>query len=163
MLKPKFYTSILLFISSYSPLFAMLIIKDYNFSFYRFENKIISVVTIILILLSNAILFISLRSSKEAQTEVRVINSDPKSNEFISYTIPYLLAFYGADWSSINNLLSLLLFLSVIFVLSLRSGIIFINPLLSIIGYSLFQVTYSYLNQEKKLYFYLRKNRNRIR
>lgn len=144
MMRPKLITSFLLFVSSYTPLFLMLVIKDYSFIFYSFQNTYLSIGTLSIVLIANILLLIILRLSKDGQTLVEIEKAESKSNEFISYTIPYLLAFYGADWTTINNILSLLLFLSVLFVLSLRSGTLFINPILALLGYSLYYITYSY-------------------
>ncbi|MCR1795898.1 hypothetical protein, partial [Leptospira sp. id769339] len=65
--------------------------------------------------------------------------------------VPYIIAFYGADWASLNSLLSLLLFLIVIFILSFRSGTLFVNPLLSFVGYILYEIEIEYQGKKKTI------------
>lgn len=63
-----------------------------------------------------------------------------KSNEFVSYTIPYLIAFFGASLKDPREVVALSIFLIVIMIFVVRSHLVFVNPLLSILGYNLYEV-----------------------
>lgn len=140
-MKPRLFTSIILFLSSYAPLFCILIVRDFNLEHWRFENFRLDIILGSVILASIVLLGISVyRLRKPSKEIVTVLSVRNKSNEFVSYTIPYLIAFFGASLKDPREVVSLSIFLIVIMIFVVRSHLVFVNPLLSILGYNLYEV-----------------------
>jgi len=73
---------------------------------------------------------------------VVVTKAANKSGDMFSYTIPYMLSFMRVDLGDWKTLLSLALFLTVLFVMAYRTQTVFINPILAIVGYMLIDCTF---------------------
>jgi len=58
------------------------------------------------------------------------------------YTIPYILAFLRIDLGDWQTLLSLFIFLAMLFVVAYRTQTVFVNPVLALAGYMLIDCTF---------------------
>jgi len=143
-MKPRIATAVMLFIASYSPLFFVLTMKDYNFDLGQFANPSRSIGILVLSLLSIIVSVILLRIIPKGSYIVKILSVENRSGDFLNYSIPYLLSFLGNDLSDIHDTLALVVFLSIMLIVSLKTHAIFINPLLVIAGYSLFDIEYEY-------------------
>jgi hypothetical protein len=77
--------------------------------------------------------------------DIIVISSiENKSPDIINYTIPYLLAFINTDLNSLPDIISVGIFLVILMVLTITSKSIFINPVLAMAGYGLYDIHYTY-------------------
>lgn len=134
--------SLTLFMSAYSPLMLILVIKDMDLSVpYLFANPLISA---ILVLVAIASSWMTLAAVKEVDggLPVEVIKATNKSGDMFGYTIPYMLSFMRVDLGDWQTLASLALFLSVLFVMAYRTQTVFINPVLAVAGYMLIDCTF---------------------
>lgn len=144
-MKPKIITAILLFISAYSPLFLILAVKDFRFKHpYGFDNPILISVLIGISILSVILLFYTMNNMKRGNMPIQVKEIKNRSIDLINYTIPYIISFVGLSLSDINDIISLLIFLFLLLLLTLKSKSVFINPLLLMIGYNLYDVEYEF-------------------
>lgn len=75
---------------------------------------------------------------------VKVVSSKNKSVDIIGYTVPYMVAFFGIDMSKYEDTISLGIFLIVLLLLTIASKAIFLNPILVISGYGLYDLEYEY-------------------
>ncbi|EHH1179032.1 hypothetical protein WB533_003383 [Vibrio vulnificus] len=169
--KTRLLSSIAIFISGYTPLFLIMIIKDIKevvwlehtfesavwvFSKiklpYWFEFKNIEIVLALLILsvLSLALLAYVLRNVTKRPFSIDIINAKSRSSEVVNYTIPYMISFVAFDLSKWQDIFSLFLFLSVLCLLSVRSQSVFINPILAALGYGLYDCKYNEAGNEKE-------------
>ncbi|MDR1326344.1 MAG: hypothetical protein LBK00_09955 [Treponema sp.] len=71
-----------------------------------------------------------------------------RSPDIINYTIPYLLAFINTDLNSLPDIISVGIFLVILMVLTITSKSIFINPVLAMAGYGLYDIHYTYNNND---------------
>ena len=55
-----------------------------------------------------------------------------------TYTIPYMISFYNFNLGDWKTLLSLFVFMSLMFALAYRTQNVFINPILALAGYGLY-------------------------
>lgn len=156
--------SIAIFISGYTPLFLIMIIKDIKgFVWYEHvlkepffiinkivlpywvsvknANVVISLIAISII--SLLLLRYVLNNITNNPFQIRIITAKSRSSEVVNYTIPYMISFVAFDLNLWQDITSLILFLSVLCLLSIRSQSIFINPILSAIGYGLYDCRYS--------------------
>lgn len=134
--------SLVLFLSAYSPLMIILVIKDMDFSKPWFLQS--PVHSCILLLIAVASSFITLRAVKEVDGGLPVVitKAANKSGDMFGYTVPYMLSFMRIDLSDLQTMLSLMIFLGVLFVMAYRTQTVFINPILAMAGYLLIDCTF---------------------
>ena len=136
-------TAPLLFISAYSPLFLILIVKDFNHEKTCWLNHPwVALFLIILVVLSNVFLYISIRSVDKGNNMVEVISTKNRSLDLINYTIPYIIPFVGVNLSTLGDIFSLIVFLLMMMLLTIKSQTVFMNPVFLILGYNLYDMEY---------------------
>lgn len=155
--------SIAIFISGYTPLFLIMMIKDVQAIIWltytlnspflgltqlnlpvglAFKNIYVVCGLLFIALSSLGILWFVLNNITNNPFEITVVKAKSRSSEVVNYTIPYMISFVAFDLSKWQDLLSLLIFLGILCLLSIRSQSIFINPILAALGYGLYDVSY---------------------
>jgi len=143
-MKPRIITLVLLFISSYSPLFLILAVKDFDFDNWCLKHPIAVWIMLGISLLSIVLLFVSLRYLKKGNMPVKIISVKNRSVDLINYTIPYILSFFSFDLSKWDDIISLFIFLLIMLILTITSKSIFLNPILAFAGYGMYDIEYEY-------------------
>jgi hypothetical protein len=144
-MKPKLLTAILLFISAYSPLFLILAVKDFDFyCSYSFGHPIAISILLGLSALSVILLFVTIGSIKRGNMPVTVKTVENRSVDLINYTIPYIVSFFGFDLAKVEDIISLSIFLLLLLLLTIKSKSVFMNPILLLAGYNLYDLEYEY-------------------
>lgn len=144
-MKPKLLTAILLFISAYSPLFLILSVKDFDFyKSHRFHHPIGIFILLSVSLVSVILLFLTISSIHRGNMPVTVKSVKNRSVDLINYTIPYIVSFFGFDLAKIEDTISLSIFLFLLLLLTLKSKSVFMNPILLLAGYNLYDLEYEY-------------------
>lgn len=120
----------------------ILAIKDIDFSspwFFRTPTY-----SGILILTAVGSSVITLWAVKEINDGLPVVitKAANKSGDMFGYTIPYMLSFMRIDLGDWQTLLSLVIFLGILFIMAYRTQTVFINPILAIAGYMLIDCTF---------------------
>ncbi|ENR2666223.1 hypothetical protein ACEU8G_001742 [Escherichia coli] len=140
--------SVLLFLSAYSPLMIILIIKDIDTAEpWLFRTPILSGILFLIAIGSS---FITLRTVKSIDEglPVTITKAANKSGDMFGYTIPYMLSFIIVDLSDWQTALGLSVFLCVLFIMAYRTQTVFINPVLAISGFMLIDCTFKRGNEE---------------
>lgn len=144
-MKPRLFTAILLFISAYSPLFVILAVKDFDFNnTHHFKHPITIYAMLGIALLSVVLLFVSVSKMKRGNMCITVKTVKNRSVDLINYTIPYIVSFFGFDLSKIEDSVSLSIFLLLMLLLTIKSKSVFMNPILLLAGYNLYDLEYEY-------------------
>lgn len=144
-MKPKIFTAILLFVSAYSPLLLILAVKDFDFNnLYRFHHPVVICIMLGIALLSIVLLFITVSSIKRGNMPVKIMAVKNRSIDLINYTIPYIVSFFGFDLSKIEDVVSLTVFLLLMLLLTVKSKSVFMNPILLLAGYNLYDLDYEF-------------------
>jgi len=144
-MKPKLITAILLFISAYSPLFIILAVKDFDFDKINwFKHPIQILLLISVTFISLILLFYSIKSIKRGNMPVKITLVKSRSIDLINYTIPYIVSFFGFDLSKTNDVISLTIFLLLMLLMTIKSKSVFMNPILLLLGYNLFDIEYEF-------------------
>lgn len=146
-MRPKLFTAILLFISSYSPLFLILVIKDFDFCKNQFSHPCLAFISLLVIIGSVFMLFITISSIRRGNLIGEIITVRNRSVDLINYTIPYMISFCGIDLNKPEDLISISLFMMILLLLTITSKSVFLNPLLAIIGYGLYDLEYKLDNK----------------
>jgi len=125
---------VLLFFSSYSPLFLILAIRHFD---DRWVFGVFLGIAIISVVLLVAFIRVSMRSTTYGVTARA---SRPRDGDVAGYVVAYLLPFFSLDLSRLEDALSLAVLLVVVGVLYVHSNMVYVNPLLALSGYHLFEV-----------------------
>ncbi len=142
-MKPKLFTAILLFISAYAPLFIILAVKDFDFkTSHVFQHPIPVYVLLGITVLSIILLFATVASMKRGNLVAEVVSVKNRSVDLINYTIPYMVSFFGIDLSKPEDVISISVFLLILMLLTVTSKSVFMNPLLALVGYGLYDLEY---------------------
>jgi hypothetical protein len=144
-MKPRLLTAILLFISAYSPLFLILAVKDFDFKYtYEFNHPIGISILLGMSLLSVVLLFATITSIKKGNMPVTVKAVKNRSVDLINYTIPYIVSFFEFDLAKVEDIISLGIFLLLLLLLTIKSKSVFMNPILLLAGYNLYDLDYEF-------------------
>jgi len=137
------WASLLLFLSAYSPLILILIIKDYDpiSPDWLPRNPVLGGFLLFVAIASSAAI---LHSMKEISGGLPVVvtKAANKSGDMFGYTIPYMLSFLKVDLGDWQTITGLLIFLSILFVMAYRTQTVFVNPILALAGYMLIDATF---------------------
>jgi hypothetical protein len=142
-LKIKYGTSVAIFVSGYIPLFFVLIIKDFNLEQLQYNNQIQVMIVWLLVVVSYVWLRVTLHCLRREDSRMmayKIRKVKFKSSEIVNYTIPYMISFYSFDLSDLKNILSFVLFLSVLCYLSIMSHSVFFNPFVAGLGYNVYEL-----------------------
>ena len=140
--------SLVLFLSAYSPLMVILAIKDMNLGLtHLFNSPAASGILVFMALGSSFMTLMTVRSIENGLPVV-VTKAANKSGDMFGYTVPYMLSFMRVELGDWQTLLSLALFLFVLFIMAYRTQTVFINPVLAITGYMLIDCTFKRDNKE---------------
>lgn len=138
------WASLVLFLSAYSPLLLILIIKDYDPTHLTClpRSPVLSGILLLVAVLSS---IATLRSVKEISggLQVTVTKASNKSGDMFGYTVPYMLSFLRVDLGDWQTIISLLIFLMILFVMAYRTQTVFVNPILALAGYMLIDCTFT--------------------
>jgi len=137
------WASLLLFLSAYAPLLLILVIKDYDpQQFHWLPQHPLFSAMMLLIAIGSCIGILRAVRDIQSGLSVEVTKASNKSGEMFGYTIPYMLAFLHIDLGDWQTLLSLFIFLAMLFVVAYRTQTVFVNPVLALAGYMLIDCTF---------------------
>ena len=165
-LKLKNTSLVVLFLTSYLPLFGLLVLRQIKqnrdcliFSGLNKDGIILFLskfgLSIFLILISTYGLFgvYSLMKNLKRKINngeiVKILDIENKNSEAIGYISTYIVPFIFQDTNDIFDLTSIILVLIIIFLIYTKSNMIVINPILNI-THSLFQIEYSVKGKKRK-------------
>ena len=122
-----------LFLSSYLPLFLIFAIRNWP---NCLANSMLGFV-IIYSLVWAAIIWITKNTTIESY---KVLKVDNKAKDALSYLIPYIISFVSFDLAKWQDIVSLFILLVIIFAISMHSELIYINPMLYLFEYRVYDV-----------------------
>jgi hypothetical protein len=132
---PRLVFRITLFLSSFSPLFALM----------AFENRghCLAVVLLggaVFVGVSGLVAVMATLNS-EVGPPIIPLSAVPKDGDVLAYIAVYLVPFLSVDLNHANGIVAFCGFLVVLGIVYINSNMLFVNPLLSIAGYHTFEVT----------------------
>ena len=132
------FTRIILFFSSYVPLFVFLTILN---TFGFFPGDIVTAAMAFLGIIGFFRLLSGTATSAPQNLTIRSLQ--PRDGDFIGYTLTYIVPFLVSQQSSVNKKVVFALLLALLCFMYIKSEFFYINPLFALKGYRLFQVTTS--------------------
>lgn len=121
----------------------ILIIKDYDATnpVLLPQNPLSSGILLLIAAFSSLAVLHSVREIDGGLT-VTVTKASNKSGDMFGYTIPYMLSFMKVDMGDWQVMVSLALFLAILFIMAYRTQTVFVNPILALAGYMLIDCTF---------------------
>jgi len=128
------YVKILLFLSSYIPLFVVLLLLHHT-------NKVFVIVMFVIIAVTLGTLLLLFKASEmEGDYPPDKITEPDNINEIgLEYIITYIFPFLFMNFSDPSVLLSLLIMFFVIGYIYINSDLIYMNPMLNLFGYNIYK------------------------
>ena len=160
-MKLRLLSSVLIFISAYSPLSVIFLIQDYDSKTKTLGHPAIVYSILGVSLLSCLLVWLAVRSVKSSSPPVEVVSVSNRSGELINYSIPYMISFFVMDLEDTSLLISFGFFMVVMYWLTLKTHNIFVNPILASLGYNLYDVKYSLDGREHEDFFLIKGSRLR--
>lgn len=145
---------LLLFLSSYTPLYLIFAARLWNFDSpvfgmqipsYDFAGYSVSVLTLVAfgfaLASSGYLLFILwVRRTNQGQLET-FVGHENKSHLFSEYLLVYIFPLVVMEFDSLDDVFSFALFFALVAIIAIRSNRLYANPILALLGYSIYQVT----------------------
>ncbi len=132
---PNIPTRLILFLSSYSPLFLLISVRGWH------DNWKLALGLAIVAVVSVAVLFTFLHYAQTlGPGKIRVASVASRDGDAMSYIVTYLLPFLAVHLSDATDVGSLGIVILVIGFLYVNSNMIYTNPVLNIAGYHTFEV-----------------------
>lgn len=132
---PNVTTRVVMFLSSYAPLFLIMAFK-YGLAHWIFGMTmgLLSVGSIVAIVVY---LNVAAGLGSDRVLVERISGKDP---EAMSYIVTYLIPFLDINIDQPENLVSLLLLFLVLGIVYVHSNLFYINPTLNVLNYHLFEI-----------------------
>lgn len=125
-----------LFLSSYSPAFLILAVRAFDRCWGLFA------VSLALAVVSAGAFLAFIHFARQGGPfQGEVLDVEPRDFELAAYVASYLLPFVTVIGAGAQDIIALALFLVFIGVIWVNTGLVYLNPLLSIAGYHVYIVT----------------------
>jgi hypothetical protein len=132
---PNLPTRLILFLSSYAPLFLIVALRGWR------DTRTIAYALIGVAVVSVIVLFIFLSSARKlAPGKVSVASVVSRDGDVMSYIVTYLLPFLAVKLNDPMDVGSLAVVFIVIAILYISSNMIQTNPVLNLVGYHVFEI-----------------------
>jgi len=152
-MKIKFWYAVIIFLSAYSPLSVIFLIQGFDLQKpYYFENHWFILAWITVSIFSVVITTIAVKTVNYSGPLAKIQSVKNISGELLNYSIPYMISFFALDLSNTRLIFSFLFFLGLLFFLTYKTHNVFINPILTILGYKLYDVEYEQLGKTRNNY-----------
>jgi hypothetical protein len=135
---PNVLTRTILFLSSYSPLF--LIFSFHLWHLHKWTSGALTLVAVGSVVALTT--FISYAQQLQPAT-ITVESVKSRDGDVMSYIVTYLLPFLAVKLDDYMDALSFSLLLLVVAVLYINSNLIYVNPILNLMGYHIFEVDHA--------------------
>lgn len=124
----------LLFLSSYSPLLGVFALLD---TFGAGAPSIVCTVLAGLGLILLPMLFVDRTTAPHS---LQVTSARPRDGDVLAYIASYLVPFASVNASSTRQQAAVGIFIALIAVLYVRTQMFYVNPILALVGYRIFEV-----------------------
>jgi hypothetical protein len=132
---PNVPTRVILFFSSYAPLFLIIAMRGWE------KSRHLALGIAIFAIFSVVLLFVFLRIVRKVAADKIIVESVvSRDGDAMSYIVTYLLPFLAVKLDDVMDAGSLAIVLLVIAVLYVNSNMIYTNPVLNFAGYHIFEI-----------------------
>ncbi|PSU59429.1 hypothetical protein [Photobacterium phosphoreum] len=157
----KLWVELLIFISSYYPLFLILFIRDigsdsatipFGFDSYISYWAVGGLLISSICTLVTAFIMRKLFSEAQGSVEIILTEVTPVRGDMLNYTLPFLIGLFAFDYKTLQSIASLFVFLLFMFAFTRKEKIIVLNPMFLLLGIRLFEIKYRKVGQPNGLH-----------
>lgn len=135
MTELKLWVKVILFLSSYSPLSVILMLKN-----IIIFDILICILIILIIIIPNIILFFLIRYVRNFNKEkVLIKKTENKTSNSLNYVVAYFIAFLSFNFEKYQDIIIFFILIFIIFIIYINSDLLFINPILNLFGYNFYE------------------------
>lgn len=127
------FSKLLMFFSSYTLLFLALAIKNYTLSVIW----LMLLISIVGVVATSLILKTKINPDSHRVEAVQV-----KNEQVLGYLATYILPFLSFNLEKANDQIALLIIFISIGILYIKADLLYINPILMLLGYNIYEVTF---------------------
>jgi len=156
---------VILFCSSYTPLFVILLLQHYAQNGFILvpqsisTNFFFSIFLISIIVLSNVIILLCIRNRIKAKNpkKITIAEREDINYYYIAYLFSYIIPFLSFNYSNIWDLMSLIILLSIVLFIYVNTNMLYVNIMFNLFGYNLSKIQdqrandYILISKRKKL------------
>jgi hypothetical protein len=159
-MQPRIITAALIFLASYLPLTVILLFQDVEMAALArpactdwahaashctlpLKHPWMSLSPTLLCLASLLVTILVLGMLKP-HNRIAVHSATHVPADLMNYTLPYVVSFMSLDYGDVGKLAGFAAFLAWIFVMTLRSGQLLMNPVLTVFGWQLYELEFTY-------------------
>jgi hypothetical protein len=133
---PNLLTRFILFLSSYIPLFAVFAVLLWQ----QDQRPAWVLIDVCAVAFAGLVVYLGLALRfAAAPLEVQTVRS--KDGETMSYIASYILPFVSLPYGDPYKIAAILIFLGALAIVYVNSNMLYINPMLNLMGYHLYAVT----------------------
>lgn len=152
----KFVKNLLLYISAFVPMYVLVFVKlvveiiNHNLHFNVLNT--INLITLLFLIVSGSVgLFWNIKMSKEKSVKVRILYvKNITDHHFLGYFSLFVFFAIPLDLSLVSAYCVYILVLIMIGIVYINNALYYINPLLNILGYSFYDVSYKEVESERR-------------
>lgn len=159
-MQPRVFVAALIFLASYFPLALILALQDLDLTILRqpicrdwahlsvscavpLNHPSIAIVPLVVCLLC-MLVTVTILSRVKPRSPIVIKSAKHVPADLMNYTLPYIVTFMSLDFSDLAQLVGFATFLAWLFVITLRSGQLLMNPVLTVFGWQLYEVNFTY-------------------
>lgn len=151
----------MIFLGSYTPLSLILLIQDIDMSLISkpfcinlfregcslpLSTPQISISAMVVCVICLLVTFFAINQTNP-KTKAKLTNIKPIPSELINYSLPYIVTLMSINYSETNEIFGFFIFMVWMFIINHKNGTIILNPLLSVIGWKLYEVQYKRIGE----------------
>lgn len=151
--------ALFVFLGSYLPLSLILLAQDFDYAFLEkplccelwtdtgilpFKHPVFAVGIFAVCLVCLVVTLFALAVVRPKH-EILVKEAKYVPTDLMNYTLPYIVAFMSIDYQESSKFVGFLIFLGWMFWITYKSGQIILNPLLIVLGWRLYDLTYNFI------------------
>lgn len=152
----KFVKNLLLYISAFVPMYVLVFVKlvveiiNHNLHFNVLNT--INLITLLFLIVSGSVgLFWNIKMSKEKSVKVRILYvKNITDHHFLGYFSLFVFFAIPLDLSLVSAYCVYILVLIMIGIVYINNALYYINPLLNILGYCFYDVSYKEVESERR-------------
>ena len=157
--------ALLVFAGSYLPLSMILLAQNYEYGAQAttlcmrtwepgchipLKNPAVAISIFVFCLISFLVTLIVLAVVKPKH-EIALTDAKYVPTDLMNYTLPYVVSFMSIDYQDAAKFVGLTIFLGWMFWITFRSGQIFLNPVLIVFGWRLYDIQYYFASDAKQV------------
>jgi len=146
--------NILLYLSAFIPMYALILVKQFIEMIMgnikaNFLDIFVCILLAVVIILGVIGLKIGMNNKNQKTTKIIIINKNNTTDQhFLGYFSLFVLFAITFDLSKISMLFVFILILIMIGIVYIKNKLFYINPILNILGYNFYDITYKIKNSQ---------------